>query len=183
MSRGYWLHRADGIFATQKKSWDFDKFAMTLPRRGSTTKNRQYFVPQFQCSEDFRAKNLPVEEDLDSDTLDQLIANVDFTTDNENDALNRELKQARKDKILQQTKLIGQKLQQRKKLLFSEWSQRFFDSFSNHFGKLKNALVEMHLNQQQVKTFNQTLQKCLQNMQLDLNSIQNDFMQEKEDEN
>ena len=180
--KGYWLGRADGIFATQKSPYAFDKMSLNLPRRGTSGHNRQYFVPENQCTEQYRAKNIPVEEQLDSDTLDQLVANVDFNQSGE-DSLNRELKQARKQKILQQTKLIGEKLEQRKKLLFSQWSESFFDSFANHFGKMKNALVEMHLNQQQVKVFNQTLQKCLQNMQLDLNNIQNDFMQEKEDDN
>ena len=43
--KGYWLSRGDGIFATQKKPWQFDKFAMTLPRRGNNTHNRQFFIP------------------------------------------------------------------------------------------------------------------------------------------
>lgn len=178
---GYWLSRVDGIFATGKNPYAFDKLARGLNRRGTNNHTRQFFVPQFQCTEDFKAKNIPVEEEVDSDVLDQLASNVDFNQSGE-DSLNRELKQARKQKILQQTKLIGQKLQQRKKLLFSQWSERFFDSFANHFGKMKNVLVEMHLNEEQVKVFNQTLQKCLQNMQLDLNNIQSDFMQERQDE-
>ena len=180
--KGYWLGRSQAIFATQKTPYQFDKMSYSLNRRGANAYSRQYFVPQFQCTEQYRAKNIPVEQQLDSDTLDQLVSTVDFNQSGE-DSLNRELKQARKEKILQQTKLIGQKLQQRKKLLFSQWSERFFDSFANHFGKMKNVLVEMHLNEEQVRVFNQTLQKCLENMQLDLNNIQKDFMQEKEDDN
>ena len=153
---------------------------MTLPRRGSNTKNRQYFIPQFQCTEQFRAKNIPVEEQLDNDTLDQLMANVDFNQ-KEDDSLNRELKQARKDKILQQTKLIGQKLEQRKRLLFSQWSEKFFDSFADHFGSLKNNLISMHLNEQQIKTFNQCMDNCLNNLQLSLNQIWDDFNKEKQE--
>lgn len=177
---GFWLSRVDGIFATGKNPYAFDKLARGLNRRGKNGHTREFFVPQFQCTEQFRSKNIPVEEEVGDQVLEQLAGTVQFNQNDE--SLNRELKQARKQKILQQTKLIGEKLEQRKKLLFSQWSERFFDSFANHFGKLKNSLVEMHLNQQQVKVFNQTLQKCLQNMQLDLNSISNQFMQERQDE-
>ena len=180
MSRGYWLSRGDGLFATQKKPWAWDKFAMSLPRRGKNNHTKQFFVPQFECTQQYRAKNIPVEEDLDSATLDELAANIDFNQ-NEQDSLTRELKQARKNKILQQTKLIGEKLDQRKKLLFAEWSQKFFDQFSNHFGKLRNVLVELHLNEQQVAKFNETLDNCINNLQLSLNNIWEEFNQEKEE--
>lgn len=173
--RRYWLGRGDGIFATQKKPWAWDKFAMTLPRRGKNNHTKQFFVPQFECTQDFRSKNIPCQEQINSDVIDQLVANVDFNLDEGDQSLNRQLKQARKEKILQQTKLIGQRLQQRKKELFNDWSQSFFDSFSNHFGKLRNCLVQMHLNEQQINIFNETLDKCLQNMELDLNHIQSDF--------
>ena len=156
---------------------------MTLPRRGNNPHIRQYFIPQLECTEDYRTKNIPVEEQLDSDVLDQIAANVDFTSNGDDDSLNRQIKQARKQKLLTETKLLGQKLQQRKKQLFYGWSETFFQSFANHFGKLKNCLVQMHLNEQQVKIFNQTLQKCLQNMQLDLNSMWNEFEKEQQNEN
>lgn len=183
MAKGYWLGRGDGIFATQKKPWAFDKFAMTLPRRGKNNHTKQFFIPQFECTEDFRSKNIPCQQQLDNDVLEQLATNVDFNSDAEDDSLNRQLKQARKEKILQQTKLIGERLQQRKRQLFFEWSERFFDSFSNHFGRLKNMIIELHLNEQQVKTFNQCLQKCLQNLQLNLNEIYDQFKQEQQNEN
>ena len=179
--RGYWLNRVNGIFATQKSPYGFDKLCRSLNRRGDNSHTRQFFVPQFQCTDEFRNKNIPVEEDLDSDVLDQLAANVEFTaTSGDDDSLNRQIKQARKQKLLTETKLLGQKLQERKKQLFYGWSQNFFQSFANHFGKLKNALVQMHLNEEQVKIFNNTLQKCLQNMQLDLNNMWNEFQKEQQ---
>ena len=181
MAKGYWLGRGDGIFATQKKPWDFDKFAMTLPRKGTNNHNRRFFIPQFECTDDYRAKNIPCQQQLDSDVLDQLAANVDFAgTDAEDQSLNRQLKQARKEKILKETQLIGQRLQERKRQLFNDWSEMFFESFANHFGKLKNCLVEMHLNDQQVTVFNETLEKCLQNLQLSLNEIYDQFMKEQQ---
>lgn len=156
---------------------------MTLPRRGKNNHTKQFFVPQFECTQDFRSKNLPCQQQVNSDVIDQLVANVDFSgADPEDDSLNRQLKQARKAKILQQTKLISQKLEQRKKLLFAQWSERFFNQFSDHFGKLRNCLVNMRLNEDQVKIFNQTLQSCVNNLQLSLDNIWQDFTKENQNE-
>lgn len=181
MSRGYWLSRSDGLFATQKKPWQFDKMSMTLPRRGKNNHTKQFFIPEFECTEQFRAKNIPCQEQLDSNVLDELVQNVDFNSDQQNEELNKALKRARLDKTQAETKLVGEKLDQRKKQLFAEWSQKFFDQFSNHFGKLRNVLVELHLNEQQVAKFNETLDNCINNLQLNLDNIWEEFNQEKEE--
>lgn len=182
MAKGFWLSRTDGIFATQKTPYQFDRLAQTLNRRGKNAHVRQFFVPEWQVTQQYKSKNIPCQEQINSDVLDQLAANVDFNIpDVEDQSLNRQLKQARKEKILQETKLIGQRLQQRKKQLFNDWSERFFQSFSDHFGRLRNCLVEMHLNEEQIKIFNQTLEKCLQNMSLDLNKLYTEFKEEGEE--
>ena len=180
MAKGFWLSRTDGIFATGKSPYQFDKWSHSLNRRGKNGHTRQFFIPEWQTTEDFRSKNIPCQEQLNSDILDQLVSNVDFNTDD--DDLSKQLKQARLQKIKTDTKLINEKLDERKKLLFNEWSQSFFQSFSDHFGKLRNCLVQMHLNEQQIKIFNQTLEKCLQNMSLDLNKLYEEFKEENENE-
>lgn len=181
MSKGYWLSRGDGIFATQKKPWQFDKFSMTLPRRGKHNHTKQFFIPQFECTEQFRLKNIPVEEQLDNNVLDELVSNVSFVQSSEDD-LNKQWKKARLEKTKTETKLTNQKLQQRKKLLFEQWSMTFFEVFSDHFGKLRNCLVNMHLTDEQVDVFNKTLQNCLNNLQLSLDQIWNDFNKESDEE-
>ena len=182
MARGYWLKRGQAIYATRKSAYVFDKWSFDLPRRGSNSYNREFFIPQFECTDDFRQKNIPVEEDIDSDTLDQIVQNVDFnnSTDQQTDQLNKALKKARLQKTQADTKLVGQKLEQRKKQLFYQWSEKFFNNFTEHFGKLKNVIIQLHLNQQQINKFSQTLDICLKNMQLDLNTIWDQFQQEKE---
>lgn len=180
--KGYWLKRVDGIFATNKKPWAFDRLSMTLERRGKNCHVRQYFIPQQMCTDQYRQNNIPVEEQIGNSVIEQLASNVDFNQGDE-DSLSKQLKQARLEKIKTDTKLINQKLDQRKKLLFAEWSQKFYDQFSNHFGRLRNCLVNMHLNEQQIAKFNQTLDNCLNNLQLSLDTIWNDFTsQEKADE-
>ena len=154
---------------------------MTLHRRGNNNKNRQFFVPQYECTEDFRAKNIPVEEDLECQVLDQLAANVDFNQ-NGTDDLTKQLKKARLGKILQDTKLIGEKLNQRKRELYYDWSEKFFNQFAEHFGKLKNVITQLHLNEEQVNKFNQTLDNCLNNLQLSLDQIWNQFKEQKDEQ-
>ena len=179
MAKGYWLTRSQAIFATQKTPYQFDRLAHSLNRRGKNSHVRQFFVPEWQVTQQYKSKNIPCDEQLSSEVLDQLAANVDFTADD--DDLSMQLKQARLQKIKTDTKLINEKLDERKKLLFNEWSQSFFQSFSDHFGKLRNCLVEMHLNEEQIKIFNETLEKCLQNMSLDLNKLYTEFKEEGEE--
>ena len=133
------------------------------------------------CTEDYKSKNIPVEEQLDNQVLDELVANVEFNQNSEDD-LTKQLKKARLGKVLADTKLIGEKLNQRKRQLYYDWSQKFFNCFAEHFGKLKNCIVQMHLNEEQVNKFNQTLDSCLNNMQLSLDNIWNDFQKEEKDE-
>ena len=158
----------------------FDKWSHSLNRRGKNCHTREYFVPQFECTQDFKTKNIPCQQQVNSDVLDQLAANVDFTSDAEDESLNRDIKKARLGKILTDTKLQSQKLEQRKRQLFNDWSERFFNSFADHFGKLKNMIIELHLNEQQVTKFNQCLDNCLQNLQLNLNQIWDEFKQEQQ---
>lgn len=186
MSLGYWLRRNDALYATQRSPYQLERLVNTLKRRGTNSKNREYFVPQFYCTDEFKSKNIPVEEDVDNQVVQELASNVDFTNkevDQQTKELNKALKKAKLGKTLADTKLVGERLDQRKKQLYYQWSQKFFECFTQHFGKLKNVIIELHLNEEQVNKFNQTLDSCLNNMQLDLNSIWQDFRQQKEQQN
>lgn len=181
MSKGYWLKRVDGIYATDKRPWQFDKLSMTLHRRGKNCHVRQYFIPYQMCTDQFKKNNIPVEEQIENDVIEQLASNVEFNQGDE-DSLTKQLKQARLEKIKTDTKLINQKLQQRKKLLFEQWSMKFFEVFSNHFGKLRNMLVQLHLSDEQTSKLNECIGSCLENLQLSLDQIWNDFQKQKQDE-
>ncbi len=97
-------------------------------------------------------------------------------------SLNAQFKRARIDQVQTSTKLQQEKLEQRKRELFYQWSERFFDSFANHFGKLKNTIVQMHLNEQQVNKFNQILDSCLNNLKLNLDETYTQFMEQKDEQ-
>lgn len=183
MSKGYWCTRSIGAYATGMSLYKFDRYSPSLLKRGKNEHCKEFFIPEEQCTDQFKKNNIPVQQQLNDDVLEQLVANVSFTDDTvDDDSLSKQLKQARLQKIKTDTKLINQKLDQRKKLLFAQWSERFFQQFSNHFGRLRNIVVELHLNEEQTNKFKQTLQVCLANLQLSLDQIWNEFTnQEKED--
>ena len=147
-------------------------------------KNKKFFVPEYECTDQFKSNNIPVYQQLGSDVLEQLEANVklDEADDTELSTLNKQFRKARIQKIQVDTRAAQQKLQYRKKLLFAEWSQKFFDCFAKNFGKMRNMVVELHLNEEQVNKFKQTLELCLKNMELYLDEIWNDFQSENEDD-
>lgn len=166
--------------------YSFEKVRFKLPSK-KIGKRDLYFVQFSKVVDDTVVKDmLPVQMNQKKDPiLDQLQNNVSFETQLEDDAqLSKQLKQARLQSIKTDTKLKNQKLDQRKKLLFAQWSEKFYIQFADHFGKLRNIIVEMHLNEEQVAKFNQCLESCLTNLQLNLSNIWNDFNdQEKQDEN
>lgn len=175
---GYWLGRNQVLFATQKTPYSVDRLIANCERRGEG-KKKQYFIPYNQCTEEYKSKNIPTELD-DDDILNQLESNVDFIQ--QDDSLNDELKRAKIEKLKVDTKHLNEKLDFRKKQLFTEWSEKFFDVFADQFGKLRNCLINMHLNEEQLNVFNQTLDNCVHNLELHLDEIWNDFNSEVTDE-
>ena len=171
------------VLSVNQYNWQKIRYQIPSKKVG---KRDRYFVQFNRVVDDTVVKNmLPVEFGQKKDPiLEQLQNNVSFDDMAEDDAqLSKQLKQARLQSIKTDTKLKNQKLDQRKKLLFAEWSQKFFQAFADHFGKLRNVVVELHLNEQQVAKFNQTLDNCLSNLQLNLDQIWDGFInQEKKDE-
>lgn len=171
------------VLGVNQYNWQKIRFQLPSKKVG---KRDRYFVQFNRVVDDTVVKDmLPIEIGQKKDSiLDQLQNNVSFDSQLEDDAqLTKQLKQAKLQSIKTDTKLKNQKLDQRKKLLFAQWSQKFFQSFSNHFGKLRNVVVELHLNEVQVAKFNQTLDSCLSNLQLNLDQIWDGFNnQEKKDE-
>lgn len=61
---GYWLGRNEVLFATQKTPYSVDRLIANCERRGEG-KKKQYFIPQNECTEEYKAKNIPTELDDD----------------------------------------------------------------------------------------------------------------------
>lgn len=184
MAKGVWLRRQDAFLATGLNVYQLDKMLRTCKRR-MQRKTKFFFIQEDDLKEDYKQNCILVDED-DEEQPDQILTdlsqNVDFNaSDIQMQSINLDLKRARKQKILRETKLIQQRLGQRKRQLFYSWSQRFFECFSNHFGRLKNNIVELHLNEEQVNKFNTILDTCLKNMELNLNQIWDQFQHQKQE--
>ena len=110
--------------------------------------------------------------------LADLIDTVDFTGEKEQ----MDIQQARRKKIIKETEYLDQKIIAKKEQLFSEWSEKFFIIFSKAFAKFKNDLIDLHLNDEQVKKLNEDLEFALQNMQMSLNEIKEDFLDEDDEQ-
>lgn len=182
--KGTWTTRSNAFYYTGLNGYQLDKLLQKCKRKGEG-KKKEWFIPAQKLTEQAKQDLILVEEGQDEEILNQLASNVDFNSDEDDPQihqLNKQLKKARKEKIQKQTAFLEQRLQRRKLELYNQWSQRFFEVFADSFGKMKNCLVAMHLTQQQIAIFNQTLENCLQNMQLSLSDIWNQFAHKEEED-
>lgn len=183
--RGYWLTRTEAIYALGTTPAKWNNIESTFERKMNKKGTKKlFFIPEQKATKEYRELNIPAQHDEEQidEVIEQLEDNVDFEDEAALQSINVQLKKARKQKILTETKYLEQKLEQRKKILFNQWSEKFFDCFSKHFAKLKNTIVELHLNEEQVKAFNQGLDNCLNNLQLNLDEIWSDFALDKTQE-
>ena len=118
------------------------------------------------------------DENMINDILGDIAGNNNsLTIDPENVDLN----EARRQEILMRTKYLEQKIEKKRLELFEEWSERFFQIFSKNFGKFKNTLIDLHLEEKQLKKLNENLDFALENMGTSLSDILNEYMNDEED--
>lgn len=178
---GIWSTRSNLFYYTGLNGYQLDKLLQKCKRKGEG-KKKQWFVPAQYLTQQSKQDLILTEENEDQ-FLDQLASNVDFNSDEEDpqlQELNKQLKKARKEKIQKQTAFLEQRLQRRKLELYNQWSERFFEVFADSFGKFKNELINLHLNQEQITLLQQSLDNCLNNMQLGLSDIWRQFTKQEQ---
>lgn len=92
-----------------------------------------------------------------------------------------ELAKARLENIIARTKILNEKLSARKKELFDEWNEAFYDEFVKAFSKFKNCLIDLHLDEAQLKIVQDKLESSLVLMEEKLESMYSDFISEDEE--
>ena len=180
---GIWASRSNLFYYTGLNGYQLDKLLQKCKRKGEG-KKKQWFVPEEYLTEQSR-KDLILTEENEDQFLDQLASNVDFNSDQDDPELkelNKQYKKAKIAKTKKDTAFLQERLQRRKLELYNQWSERFFEVFADSFGKMKNCLISMHLTEEQIAVFNQTLQNCLNNMQLCLSDIWNQFTNKDQDD-
>ena len=93
-----------------------------------------------------------------------------------------DLKAAQLENLKARTALINEKLENRKSQLWSEWNSAFFDTFTEAFAKFKNEIISLHLNEEQLVTFQEKLELALKVMKDRLDGMWNRFKEEEEEE-
>ena len=116
-------------------------------------------------------------DDIVNDILGDITSN-NITNENPE---NVDLNEARRQEILMRTKYLSQKIEKKKLELFEEWSEKFFLIFSKNFGKFKNTLIDLHLEEKQLNKLNENLDLALANLEEGLNEILNEYMNDEED--
>lgn len=146
----------------------------------------KYFIPYEMLTEKAK-KNMTArfEEVLDDDDAADIVEGIlgDISHGSLEGArgipldLDSQLQAAQLDNIKARTKALGEKLQRNRQELWNGWSQEFFECFSQSFAKLKNTLVSLQLDEEQLQTLNEALDSALSSMKDKLDFMFIDFME------
>ena len=189
--KGIWLTQAKGQTATGITMGLFR--AKILPQLVSRPvpgkKKLEYFVTEDLLTEVYKKSHKDELIELDDENeSDDIVNDIlgDIAGNNsvvQMDPENADLNEARRQEILMRTKYLSQKIEKKKLELFEEWSERFFFIFSKNFAKFKNSLIELHLEENKLKTLNENLNFALTNMETSLSEILNDYVNEEDIKN
>jgi hypothetical protein len=105
--------------------------------------------------------------------------NINFETMPGVDGELNQLQQARLGEVIARTKWIEQKLEKRKQEIYQEWCERFFTVFAREFGKFKNSLIELRLEEEQLKKLKENLEFAVSNLEDSLIEIYDEYMAEE----
>lgn len=185
--RGKWLTQAQAQLATGKPMSLFRAKVMPkLKMKNIPGKKKPlYFLTEEYFTEVYKKNNAEDLIELDDENLDDenMINDIlgDIAGNNNSlpiDPENVDLNEARRQEILMRTKYLSQKIEKRRLELFEEWSEKFFFIFSKNFAKFKNTLIDLHLDEKQLKKLNENLDFALENMETSLSEILNDNITE-----
>ena len=119
-------------------------------------------------------------DDIVNDILGDITGSDNISNENPD---NIDLNEARRQEILVRTKYLEQKIDKKKNELFEEWSERFFMIFAKNFCKFKNTLIDLHLDEKQLKKLNENLDFALENMEEGLSDILTDYVNDEDVKN
>ena len=183
--RGKWLTQAQAQLATGKPMSLFRAKVMPkLKMKNIPGKKKPlYFLTEEYFTEAYKKNNTEDlieldEEDInDENMINDILGDITGSANNvQIDPENVDLNEARRKEIIVRTKYLEQKIEKKKNELFEEWSERFFQIFSKNFAKFKNSLIELRLEEKQLKKLNENLDLALSNLEEGLNEILNDYV-------
>ena len=181
--RGKWLTQAQAQLATGKPMSLFRAKVMPkLKMKNIPGKKKPlYFLTEDYFTEVYKKNNtedlieLDDEDINDENMINDILGDITGSTNIQNGDM-LDLNEARRQEILVRTKYLEQKIDKKKNELFSEWSERFFMIFSKNFAKFKNTLIDLHLEEKQLNKLNENLDLALENMEIGLTEILQEYM-------
>lgn len=156
-----------------------------LRRLRTVGKKKEYFIPLSIMTNDAkrRYEDFAIDFDETCEDVEDILGDISIPSPYQNsNEDNSELIKARLENLQTRTKLLQEKIEERKVELFTEWSERFFEVFSNAFAKFKNHLINLHLNEKQINALNASLDSAIENMSDNLIKIQNEYMNDEHEE-
>lgn len=145
----------------------------------------KYFIPYEMLTEKAK-KNMTArfEEVLDDDDAADIVEGIlgDVTGQTFAATVEDQLQEARLANVKARTAMLGEKLERRKTELFSEWSQAFFEAFTEAFTKFKNELIALQLTEEQLSTLQEKLSLALQSLKDKLDFLEQDYAKDDNDD-
>lgn len=184
--RGVWLTRSAAALANGKGMFVFNRDVVPKlkMKKKSPKSHPLVFLPEDMMLEPYKDtyKDNFVEEDEFSAQVEDVLGHIDDLGEVNYTDQSSELQAARLENLRARTSLINEKLESRKSELFTEWTEKFFSIFSASFGKFKNELISLHLNEEQLATLTEKLEYALKTMKDGLDAINAEWMDEDEQE-
>lgn len=190
---GLWLNQATAIQYTGKTQTVYLNKVKPKLLTKKEGKMKLYFLPK-KMMDKFHQENFtedlalpypdrPIRSEEDDQIVEEILGDVSNgpITEEVGDP-SVDIVEARRKEILTRTKYLEQKIIDKKHQLFAEWSERFFDVFQRSFSKFKNSLIELHLNEEQIKKLNENLDLALQNLENTLAEINDEYINSEEEE-
>ena len=179
--KGSWLTMTDAAVAMGKTPPQFAKYKDVLKTRPKG-KRVEYFLPEKMMTAKYKKYYADVMTEFDDEAQDveEVIGDVtdgiEMLPNNSSEML-----EAKLANIKARTALIEQKLEEQKQNIWNEWNAEFFETFAEAFAKLKNELISMHLNEEQINALNEKLDNAITLMKDKLDAMWNKFVTENEE--
>jgi len=172
--KGVWLTQHECQNAMNVSQYQFEKDWKQKLEAKQVKRRTKFFLPESKMTEKAKKqyKEHLIAYDEDAMNVESILGDIS------EDGLSDDWKTARLENIRARTKLIEEKLENRKKELWQEWNEAFFETFAEAFAKYKNDLISLHLSEEQLKTLAEKLENALALMHDKLEAMWNKFSNE-----
>mgnify|MGYP003184696083 CR=1 FL=1 len=183
MAKGIWLRQSSAAAAIGCGISKFGSSYKGKLKFKMEDGHKLYFVPLELMREEYQSTYQDkIIEVAGDEAIDDLLTELNIAADFDNSLSAVDIQEARRKKIIKETEYLDQKIKERKQVLFSEWSERFFIVFERSFTKFKNSLIDLHLDKEAVSKLTENLNLALNAMQESLDNISAEYMNEVNEE-